>query len=500
VTATSTRSGARTPGSSRSIAPSERAKSAAPTSATSEQASCATTSVRTPRRRAAVLPRAPDASTACSPPPRRSAVPRSAGSTPARKTVTAASVALAASTRQSTATLSATGSSMAGIAAASSAGAAVAAEHAERAAGRGQHHRLGGELAHQPPPPGAEGRAHAELPSARDGTREQKVGDVRAHDELHEQRGRAEHAEQRGDHALPHPLAERERDGDEAVALRVRRRDAQPDRPQFGVERGAAHARQRTRQRHEPVGIAALELLLPIAGARVERDRQPEVEGEAGEGAGEARRRHADHRTRHAVHPHRAPDHGRVGGVAATPERVGEHHHRRAAGRGRLLAVPEAAERRAYAERGEVLGARVVPPHALGGAGRAGAGVPHAELLHREGGDAGHPPRAGAPVDEIRVRERPVAAEPRVLRPQVHEPARVAHKRQRVERDPLEPGERRRVRADAERDREDDDEGERGRAPERAGGGAEVAEHGRGALGSRASRGAGGPGAGGAGA
>ena len=55
--------------------------------------------------------------------------------------------------------------------------------------------------------------------------------------------------------------------------------------------------------------------------------------------------RDADHRHGMVVDAHRAADHGRVGGEAARPEAVAEHHHRMAAGHLVVVAREQPAER-----------------------------------------------------------------------------------------------------------------------------------------------------------
>jgi hypothetical protein len=116
---------------------------------------------------------------------------------------------------------------------------------------------------------------------------------------------------------------------------------------------GARHRRSRRELGGAVVAVVAEGREVVLVG----RARHVDLRGLRGvlvevRGQREARRHHADHLVRHAVELDAAPDHARIAGVTALPERMPQHHDVRPA-RTVLLGCDAAADERPRAQHRE---------------------------------------------------------------------------------------------------------------------------------------------------
>ncbi|HEV2844557.1 MAG TPA: hypothetical protein VG477_06905 [Thermoanaerobaculia bacterium] len=312
-----------------------------------------------------------------------------------------------------------------------------------------------------------QGEADGHLAAAGRGPGQEQVGDVGAGDQQQQADGGGDQAAgERG--AVAHARRQRRlhhRDGGEAevlvdareLPLQVAGHPAQERlRPlQAGAGREAAH----DGEDEGPPALHALGLG-PSHQLAVHGERHPEIGRRVQHAqALELRPGDAHHGEGLAAEAHLPAQHAGIGGEAALPEVVGEHHHRVGAG-GRLLVGPEeAAPGRLHPQHVEVargddlaLELRRVPLAPQGG-GDVAVGGEAGEGLARL------PPQ----VLEVRVGERQHVALGQVDGVERHQPLRVRH-RQALEEERVEEREDERVRPDAESQGCDRRDGER-RAP-----------------------------------
>ena len=196
------------------------------------------------------------------------------------------------------------------------------AEPRESEGRRHRHEReqraLGQQLADDAEAAGAEGEPDGDLPPPLRCAREQKVGDVRAGDQQHDERRRLPEREQRPGAFVEHAAEEREH-AHAVVAVRVRIVTREPR----GEHR---HFRLRVLERRAGPQVADDREVSQVAARRhlrIERDGGPDF-GALGEG--ESRRHHADDDVRLAVDDDRTPHDRAVGIEAPLPQRVAQDH------------------------------------------------------------------------------------------------------------------------------------------------------------------------------
>ena len=329
-------------------------------------------------------------------------------------------------------------------------------QDARDAAHERQRHRLDDELARDAEPARAERSAHAQLLLARADAREHQVRDVRARDQQHERDHRLQQPE-RGTE-IPDPLVAQRLGAPEEVAglepLRKAARTlvAQATEALGVVLHDAVHLRvelfDRRAGREAADGFGKLVAALVVRELLVgERERHPELRARVREH--EAFGHHAEHAVVLAVQAHVRADDSRVARELALPRAVRDHGHLVAA-RLRLFIRERAAERGLRAQRAPQRRRRLQADEALRRARRgeveALARV-HREVLERR--------RLRLAVEVVRDRRaRVVEAHLRVVVVHLHEPLAVVV-RQRLEQQPVDDREDRRVRADAERERRD---------------------------------------------
>ena len=241
--------------------------------------------------------------------------------------------------------------------------------------------------------------------------------------------------------------------------LGLRRRDA-------GLE--PRHDRQ-------PAAGAALEVVPGRRHLRLHRHRHHDVGVLADDDAEEAGRRHADDRHRQAVERDVAVQHAGIAGEAPHPVVVAQHRDRLSARRAIVVRREGAADLRAHAEDVEEVAGHELAVHALG----LSAG--EQRQRRREAGDHAVEHRVLIPQVAVhRVRQGAV-----VERPSPERAGAVEHDellgrlhRQHPQQHLVGEREDRGVRADAERQRQHDDDGEGRRLEEGAQGVAEIAHDG----------------------
>ena len=327
----------------------------------------------------------------------------------------------------------------------------------ETAADDAEDDAFGEELADEAAAGGAERAAHRHLAFARRRAREQQVGDVGAGDQQDEADGAEKHQHGLADVA-DHRLVERDRgEVEPLVAVRILRGEALADGLHLGSDVLEWNARLGPADGSE-VPRAAL------AGGevRVVGDRHPD--DPAGR-VGEALRHHPHDLGRYAVDRDLLPDRVVAAAEALAPQPVADDRDLAAAWV--VLVGPEgAAERGAHTEEVEQRGADLggVEPHGLPLAGEDDAGP----------GDRGRVRQRLAlflDVGEVRPRHRRPAAFGEVIDP--HEPLRVLV-RQGLEQHAVHDAEDGAVGADAQRQRQHGDGGERGALDQAAEGVANV--------------------------
>ena len=349
------------------------------------------------------------------------------------------------------------------------------------AAENAEQHALGQQLADEAFPARAERRPDGDLFLPAGGAGEQQIGDVGARDQQDERHG-AEHDEHRDAEVADDGLDERDDvDRERAVAFVFL-----PD-----PRRDPRHVVPRLRHRHawlQPRHQVVVFVSAPRDGVGAERQRQEHVH------LTDARDRRHDLVVQEEVGPQDAgdlelvlrvaaasaeaverdagTDHIRVGAEGALPEAVAQDDDRRLAGRVFIRPQQPSVER-LRAEQVEQAGGRqnpFDPLRVLAGQQRAGAALRNRHLLERS--------VFGADVDEL-PRRRPVLRDVDAWRsqPQHREPVRVGI-RQRLEQQRVDDAEDGGVGADADGERDDDHQRQRGRAPQRPDGVAEVLQEG----------------------
>ena len=335
-------------------------------------------------------------------------------------------------------------------------------EQAERPAGDRHEAALDQELADETTAPAAERRTDAQLVLPGRAARDEQVRDVDAGDQ-EETADRAEQDEQRESHGGDQLRGERRRaDADVRVRLRILALEPRADGLHLGPGRCQRHARPQPSHAEEARMVAAIEQVRVVRDPQADRHEDVVVAAEIPK----ARRQHADDRVARSIEGDRTAQGGRVAAEAILPERVADDRFG-----WRVRAVfgfaEQAAHARAHADdveetAGDTPAAepfRVVDAgerHRLGARQREGV----ERVLTR------------APVDEIRPRHRHLrAVGPDLV--QVDEAIRLWI-RQRPQQDAVDEREDGRGRADAERQRDEDDGGERRRPGERAHGVANV--------------------------
>ena len=242
----------------------------------------------------------------------------------------------------------------------------VADEQAERPAQQGQHRALGEELAQEPRPARAEGRAHRQLAPPAAGASEKQVRHVGACDEEH-QADRAEKDEERGLERAHDLLVERH-DLHAPARVRVGICLLEPPRDDRHVGPRLAHVQPRPQAaEHEDLGLPAREpFLVREIGDRKEHvaAHEPAVGGRVA--SVELGPEDAHHRVALAVEHDAATEDPRVRSEAPLPQTVAEHGHRPRGGGVRLFGGEGATEGRPRAEQREEAVADEGPHDALG--------------------------------------------------------------------------------------------------------------------------------------
>ena len=257
-----------------------------------------------------------------------------------------------------------------------------------------RHIALGERLPQDPRPAGAERRAQRELLPPPGEPGEDQVAHVRAGDEQHQRhRGKKEH--QRGLQMAHEVLPERHHvDADALVRVGVRGLERPRDRVHLGACLGEADTGAKTPDHRGGVHVARQEQLVIVLA-----DGQEDVVEETSNHADADVRRHdADHGVRLAVERDWLADDARVGGEAAAPQALTEQHDLRPAG----LVLPRLerpSEQRLHPEDQEVTGRHTSADQTFR------LRLPgEREHLQMPGRDPVERPRAGAPIEEVRVR------------------------------------------------------------------------------------------------
>ncbi len=204
-----------------------------------------------------------------------------------------------------------------------------------------------------------------------------------------------------------------------------------------------------------------------------EGERHPELgrlrrQRSAAEEQTHVRRHHADDGDAAAVELNGAADDGRIAGEAALPETVAQDRDRVVSLR-TFIVGERAPDQRRDAERREEVGRDV---HADDFFRRARSGQVDAVVVERR--DPLECRRALAPADEVRRREHVGAARPPRVGFPHHDQASGIAERQRLEQHRVDDREDRRVRADAQRERQHRDRREARRAQAQTDGVADV--------------------------
>ena len=352
-------------------------------------------------------------------------------------------------------------------------------EEPGRAAGGREQRALGEELAHHPPPAGAERRADGDLLLPRRRLGEQEAGHVHTGDQQHDPDGGEE--DQQSGPDVPHQLAAQRRHAvvPAGVGIGVGFFHSPGDLGHLGLRLGDADAGLQQTDRE----IAAVPPVLPSLGRKGQRHPDVRLGGEpeavrhlAAARKGETGGHHPHHRQRRAVDVEDAAEHVAVAAETALPEVVREQD----GGPLALVVVlrqQDAAEQGRRAERLEEL-----------------AGDPHRRDLlgiavPREAQPVGVDDRhlrerlRRLPVVEGRRRDRQLVGEAdlpgqlRVRGPDHRQPLGIAE-RQRRQQHRIDDAEDRRVGADPQRQREDGDDRERRPLEQRPAGEAKVLQQG----------------------
>jgi len=337
---------------------------------------------------------------------------------------------------------------------------------------QGQERALGQQLSDDPAAAGADGETNGHLPLSRRGAREQEVSDVDAGDHEHHDH-ESHHHEERLSKLLP----QRGPSGRAWDDFNPRRQDPAPRRRhgrghggsrelrpydrQAGLGLDRRDAGARPRQDAKP-GRARLERLGTLrVQLRQDAERQRDVGRLANRRSREAGRTDADNGHGHALYQQRTADHGIVTRERTLPVAVADD------GRGNrsrpiVVAHEEPADGRPQSER---FVERATHP----GGRRAHDRVGRSDVERRVAEPAHvrkHVPLIGQTAHE-RIRETVPAFSAGQDHRHLHQLLRVAH-RKGAEQQRLNEAEDRRVRANAERERQDRDECEPGRSAQRS--------------------------------
>jgi hypothetical protein len=229
--------------------------------------------------------------------------------------------------------------------------------------------------------------------------RKEKAADVGAGDQQHETRG-AEQQQHGRPHGADRLLGER-RGANGGLRVAVGIGLAQPAADGVEIRGGLPRSDSRAQPADDLQEPRLTGDRQPVVVGAAQRQRHPELVALCREV--EAGGHHADDGVGAPVGDHRAPEHRRVAGESALPERVAQHHHGVAAGLV-LVAAERAAEERADGESLEEAVGHELADHQLrvvAGQREAGAHV----RAHRQEGA-----RPRLPVEEVQ-RRRPCAAD-----------------------------------------------------------------------------------------
>ena len=315
---------------------------------------------------------------------------------------------------------------------------------------------LGQHLPGDPPAARAERRANGQLARTARRPRQQQVGEVRTRDQQHQSHGCHEE-NQRHPYITDDPVLHRpEADTHLGVGVRVFLLEVRGNALQIVLGLRDRHAGSQASDRTQVVRPSLRE------EGRVDRLGRPQLDARIRETEG--RRHHANHSVGERVDLDVTPDDRGIGGEASLPQCMTED--RDAVLAGHLFVLDEvSAERRLNAQGAEHVDRhpQTAQPFGLGAFRIQDAGREHGRaILHaRVERDVLERPVARLPVHQVggrRRRARPVAQ--RVRLPDLHEPVRLVQ-RQRLEQDAVDDGEDGGVGADAERQREGGDQGER---------------------------------------
>ena len=267
--------------------------------------------------------------------------------------------------------------------------AAIRDEQAERRAQQAEEHALRQQLAHQPRSTGAERRPDGHLPLPAGRPREQQVGDVGARNQEHQHHG----AHHRGGRDLERQrhqfVAQRSGPCAPAIVVAIGACELAGDFGQLTAGRRDRCVRRQTATRGQRA--------LATGGGVFERHhRDPELRDLRKLKTG---RHHPNHGVGRAVDDQHAADDRLVGGVAALPEAVAQHHDRRRPGPIVVRCELPADHRMHTEQRKEVpRHRRSLEPLGFDAFGNRQASV-------GIGGEAGEAARLRLPVAEVLIRD-----------------------------------------------------------------------------------------------
>ncbi len=323
---------------------------------------------------------------------------------------------------------------------------------------QGEQDALGQELAHHPAAACTQRGANRGLAAARRRLRELEIGDVGAGNEQEEPDGAQQHEERPPRRADEELVQRRHPRAHDAVRRRVLLLEPPDDGLELRIRLLDRHAR--TKARDGPDEVRAPEERL-LARRRGEGGGLPHVHFLVRKG--EPLRHHADDLIRDAVQQHRAADDGAVAAEVRAPRAVADDGDSRPRVP-RLLLREDAAENRTHADDREEVAEDVDVVEQLR---LALAGERRGPLEVEKAGDVLEGGHLLAPVEHVGGRGQllmPVLL--RILLPEHDEPSRLLHG-ERLEHHRVHGGEDHGVGPDAERERHDRGDGERGRARER---------------------------------
>ena len=327
--------------------------------------------------------------------------------------------------------------------------------HGERAAGERQHHAFDEQLTHQPPAAGAERYPDGNLPPARAAAHEHEVGHIRAREQQHEAGNRHQHRQERGKEKI---RAER------AAPQRIHRHvfvaamllgivlhlGLQPQRHLL-LRLRRPHAGLQPSEHEQPEIVVIAQQVALGDEQRFHHQGHEQIRANAGLTALKTGGRHANDGVRMLVQIDRLADDVRPSAKMCVPQTVADDGDGCAARAQVFFRRERPPHGGAHAEHVEIVGRREHAPHPLGF-----SIARQAHRRHVDGRESDETLLTAPQRLQIRIRERKwirgVAAER-----ERHDVVRAGQARHRVQERRVDPAEDCRVRADAERQGQDDD-------------------------------------------